>query len=708
MVLVLAASFALGALLGRGASAASAKPWMDSSKPPAQRTDELLAHMSLDEKIAMLHGVSGSPYTGHIPANKRLGIPALNFQDGPAGVGHKMTGVTQLPAPVAGAASWDRAVMRHYGAILGAEQSGQGADVALAPTINIVRDPRWGRAFETLGEDPYLTSQLGVADIQGIQHQGEIAQVKHWDAYNQETHRNTKQDDVLVSRRVLHEIYMPAFKAAIDQGQVGSLMCSYNELHGTFACENPYLLTTVLRKQWGFKGFVTSDWHGTHSTVASAKAGLDMQMPLGTYFGDRLKAAVKSGKVSKTLIDAKVRHILFEMFRFGLFDHPKHGNIKTKVTSPAHARFARRAAEQGTVLLKNKGQILPFGKTIHSIAVIGNDAGQGAKSAGGGSAHVIAPYVVTPYEGIKKRAGKGVTVRYSTGGGDQKGASASAGSNLRQQAVKIARAADVAVVFVNDDESEGKDRTNITLPGDQNQLIEAVAKANSKTIVVLNTGAPVTMPWVKRVAGVIEAWYPGQEDGNAIAAVLFGDVDPSGHLPVTFPQSLKQVPAHTQARWPGVNGKVHYSEGLLVGYRWYDQKHIKPLYPFGYGLSYTHFQMKHLKITPAQSKSGGHVRVSLDIANTGKRAGADVVQLYVGDPAAVGEPPKQLKAFKKIHLKPHAHTRVTFKLDPSAFSYWDSKTRSWKVKNGKYRIKVGDSSKHLPLKGHVSITQMGR
>jgi beta-glucosidase len=327
-------------------------------------------------------------------------------------------------------------------------------------------------------------------------------------------------------------------------------------------------------------------------------------------------------------------------------------------------------------------------------------------TAGGGSSLVVAPYVVIPYEAIRKRAGKGVTVRYAQIGVAPRDSPAPAISDatLRKRAANLARSSDVAVVFVNDYESENKDRADITLPGDQNQLIEAVAKANSNTIVVLNTGAPVIMPWVKQVAGIIEAWYPGQEDGNAIASVLFGDVNPSGHLPVTFPKSLKQVPAHTQARWPGVDGKVHYSEGLLVGYRWYDEKGIKPLYPFGYGLSYTHFQMQHLKITPAQIKSGGRVRVSFEIANTGKRAGADVVQLYVGDPASVSEPPKQLKAFRKVHLQAHAHTKVTLQLDSSAFSYWDSDARRWAVKDGTYRIYVGDSSRHLPLKGRVKIS----
>jgi beta-glucosidase len=661
--------------------------------------------MTLDEKIAMLHGVSGSPYIGHIPANKRLGIPALNLEDGPAGVGDELTGVTELPAPVAAAASWDRQIMRHYGAVLGAEDRGKGVNVALAPMMNIVRDPRWGRAFETLSEDPYLTSQLGVAEIQGIQHQGVIAQAKHWDVNNQETHRHT--GNVRVSRRALHEIYMPAFKAAVQQGHIGSLMCAYNKVRSKFACENPYLLTEVLRQQWGFKGFVTSDWGATHSTVASAKAGLDMEMSRGTYFGAPLKAAVRSGKVSKALIDAKVHHILLEMFRFGLFDHPSTGSVDATVTSPAHARFARHAAEQGSVLLKNKHHILPLGKETQSIMVVGRDAGPGAMTAGGGSSLVVTPYVVIPYEAIRKRARKGVTVRYAQIGVAPRGSPAPAISDatLRKRAAGLARSSDVAVVFVNDYESENKDRAHITLPGDQNQLIEAVAKANSNTIVVLNTGAPVTMPWVKQVAGIIEAWYPGQEDGNAIASVLFGDVNPSGHLPVTFPKSLKQVPAHTRARWPGVDGTVHYSEGLLVGYRWYGEKNIKPLFPFGYGLSYTHFQMQHLKITPARIKSGGRVRVSFDIANTGKRAGADVVQLYVGDPASVGEPPKQLKAFRKVHLQSHAHTQVTFQLGSSAFSYWDSDAQRWAVKAGTYRIYVGDSSRHLPLKGKVEITR---
>jgi beta-glucosidase len=811
--------------------------------------------MSLDEKIAMLHGAPGSPFEGYVPANKRLGIPALKMLAGPAGVnqGDVTGGVTQLPAPVAGAASWNLKIMRHYGTLIGAETLGKGANLNLGTAINIVRDPRWGRAFEMLGEDPYLTSKLVVAEINGIQHRGVLAQAKHWDAYNQETHRNTEQDDVLVSRRVLHEIYMPAFKAAIKQGHVSSLMCSYSVVNGKFACENPYLLTGVLRNQWAFKGFVVSDWWATHSTVAAAKAGLDVEMPNSTYFSTRLKAAIQSGKVGKSLINAKVRRILFEMFRFGLFDRPNRGGIEAVVTNPAHARFARRAAEQGTVLLKNKDRVLPLGKATQSIAVIGADAGPDVMTAGGGSAYVIAPYVVTPLQGIKKRAGGRVSVQYvqgdapygslpiirskyltspSTKGHGLRGeyytnadfsgspafirvdstidfskrheprgkglsgkwsarwsgmlTPAKSGTyrfslladgisklyvggkpviidrvegyeGLRVRSAKVkltarhpvkirveyahkkvgalnrskgliklgwlppgttppsiekaaqaARQASIAVVFAGHFESEGYDLDSLALPGIQNRLIDAVAKANPNTVVVLNTGMPVAMPWLKQVAGVIEAWYPGQEDGNAIAAVLFGDVNPSGHLPVTFPRNLEQVPAHTQARWPGVDGKVHYSEGLLVGYRWYDRKHIKPLYPFGYGLSYTHFQMKHLKIAPSQMKSAGRVRVSFDIANTGKRAGADVVQLYIGDPASVSEPPKQLKAFKKVYLKAHEHKKVMFKLDPSAFSYWTGDAKGWAVKDGKYRIDVGDSSRHLPLTGQVRIARAGR
>jgi beta-glucosidase len=819
----------------------SSRPWMNTSLSPDRRADLLIARMTLDEKIALLHGAPGSAYVGYVPANTRLGIPALYLEDGPAGVADGMTDVTELPAPVAGAASWDPSVMKKYGQVIGTEEAGKGANITLAPTINIVRDPRWGRAYESLGEDPYLTGQMAAAEIQGIQRQGEIAQVKHWAVYNQETNRNTPADDAIVSDRAMQEIYFPAFQDAIDLAHVGGVMCSYSTINGAYACQNPYL-DQILRDQFHFPGFTTSDWSATHSTTLSATHGLDMQMPDGSYYGAALRAAVVSGHVSMATLNQHVHNILRTMFALRLFDHRRTGSPSATVTSPQHTQVALQTAEEGTVLLKNDSGILPFDTSkIHSIAVIGDDAGPDARTAGGGSASVDAPYVVTPYQGIANRAGSSVHVQYAPGvaadsqlpvvtsqylkpalgGGDGltaqfynnmtlggssvltrtnpnidftwNGGSPGNGVNATQwsakwtgtltppatgsytfslasdggtrlyingqliidnwsdqaahtetgavsltankpaqievdyyhrdgesslislrgqisgdpslldRAVQLARASDVAVVFASDFEHEGADLTNIDLPAPQNQLIAAVAGANPDTIVVLNTGSAVTMPWVDSVKGILEEWYPGQEDGNASAAVLFGDVNPSGKLPVTFPRSLADVPASTPQQWPGVTGQVQYAEGLLVGYRWYDAKQIAPLFPFGYGLSYTTFSFGDLTVAPPLASSNSNITVDADVVNTGSRAGAEVVQLYLSDPAPAGEPPRQLKGFQKVMLQPGQTQHVHFTLDPRAFSYWNELANGWAVADGTYQVLVGDSSGNLPLQGSFQV-----
>jgi beta-glucosidase len=817
-------------------------PWVHSGAPIPVRVGEVISQMTLDDKIAMVDGTGFSfgtaGYVGHIAANPGLCIPGLNLEDGPQGVADGVPGVTQLPAPVALAAAWDPELAREYGSVVGSEERGKGADVNLGPTVNIVRDPRWGRAFETYGEDPYLAGQTAAGFITGVQSQGVLSQVKHWAVYNQETNRNTPADDALVSQRTMQEIYMPQFKAAVTQARAASVMCSYATVNGHYACENDYLLS-VLKQQWKFPGFVTSDWGATHSTVPSALAGLDMQMPGGQgfgtdYYGQPLKHAVLAGRVPMTVLNGMVSRILTEMFRFDLFDHPPTGSLTAVVTTPAHAQAGREAAEAGTVLLKNAGGVLPVqpGRD-KSIAVIGSDGGRYAMTSGGGSAAVIAPYIVTPEQGITARgAASGVRVSYAQGdvpvsGALQtvpaeafprgltatyynnttfSGAPAATGTvpdvalawggkppasgvnpsgwsakftgtvslpaagqyalslslsgtasvsingkpafttqtsfngvaratlqlpagrvrievdyadtipfpsdgvtlgwappqtpSLLSQAVAAAKKADLAVVFASNFETEGADLTTIDLPASENRLISAVAAANPNTVVVLNTGSAVTMPWLNQVKGVIEAWYPGQDDGDEIAAVLFGDVNPSGKLPVTFPRSLAQVPASTAAQWPGVNGKVHYSEGVLVGYRWYTTRKITPLFPFGAGLSYTSFAFSGIRVRPARD---GHLVVSADITNTGRRAGADVAQLYVGDPAQTGEPAEQLKGFQRVTLRPGQTRRVSFTLDRSAFAWWNERSGGWTVSPGTYALMVGDSSANLPLIAHVTV-----
>jgi beta-glucosidase len=821
-------------------AAADSCPWVGSTAPLADRVAQVVSRLTVDEKIRLVHGAAGSAYVGYVPAIPRLCIPALKLEDGPGGVADGMTGVTQLPAPVAVAASWDTALARAYGAVVGAEEWGKGANVNLGPTVNIVRDPRWGRAFETYGEDPYLTGRIGAGYIAGVQGEGVMAQVKHWVAYNQEFFRNTPADDVIVDRRTLHEIYMPQFQTAVEAG-VSSVMCAYSTINGAWACANAYTQDSVLKGSWRFPGFITSDWGATHGAEPFAAGGLDLQMPDSSFFGAPLDSAVRAGRVPMSRLDDMVGRILTQEFRFHLFEREPTGSPSSVVTDSAHAALARAVAEQGTVLLKNSGDLLPLSAAkVRSIAVIGADAGRDAMTGGGGSAAVVPPYVVTPYEGVVRRAGRGIVVRYAQGiqppngtlppvppgvlapaSGAGRGLSAefyntmdlsgpvvaarvdsqvaanwhdrppAAGVNadkwsarwtgtlmppasgtytfsltsddgsrlfvngakvienwrdqapitetgtvtltagqpvrievdfyqnaggdsislgwrlpsptsLLEEAVAAAESSDVAIVFASAFETEGADLADVALPGEQNRLIEAVAAANHHTIVVLNTGSAVTMPWIDSVRAVLEAWYPGQEDGNAIASVLFGDVNPSGKLPVTFPRRLADVPAATPARWPGVNGTVEYAEGLLVGYRWYQARNVAPLFPFGFGLSYTTFRVAGLRVT----RSGGRsVTVSAEIANTGRRAGADVVQVYVGAPASTGEPPWQLKAFRKVRLEPGERQRVTVVLDSSAFAQWDGAAGRWVTARGTYRIGVGDVSADLPLRASVALQE---
>jgi beta-glucosidase len=647
--------------------------------------------MTLDQKVTLMTGSLGSSYTGYTPAIPALCIPALNLEDGPAGVGDLMTGVTQLPAPVTVADTWDTAAEQAYGRLIGEEQAAKGTTVDLGPTINIVRDPRWGRAFESIGEDPYLNGQLGVADIRGVQGAGVMAQVKHFAVYNQETNRNTLLDNAIVSTQTMQEIYLPAFQAAVQQGDVASVMCAYSEINGVSACQNPYTLTDVLRKQFGFGGFVTSDWFATHSTADSANAGLNQDMPgYDGFYGLSLEAAVALGAVSQGTVNTLVSQILTEMFAFGLFDGSPSGSASATVTSAAHQAEAASLAEEGTVLLKNANGALPLSSTDSSIAVIGAEASLNPQTAGGGSAGVSSSGTITPLQGIGAAAPSGVSVKYDAG-------------ILPVTAAALAKSSSVAVVFVGDSDTEGADETGIDLSLTDNALISAVAAANPNTIVVLNTGSAVTMPWLASVKGVLEAGYPGQEDGTAIASVLFGDSDPSGHLTVTFPTSLSQVPASTLAQWPGLLGQVQYSEGLDVGYRWYDSKALTPLFPFGYGLSYTSFKFSDLRV--GSLAKGGTATVTATVTNTGSRSGADVAQLYVTDPAADGQPPRQLEGFQRVSLQPGQGTTVTFELTQQSLQYWDTSTNAWATSAGDYAIEVGDadSASSLPLSGTLSV-----
>jgi beta-glucosidase len=818
----------------------------------AQRTaDDLVTQLTLDEKISLVHGDAFGPpgFAGHVPGIPRLGIPDLYLSDGPNGVGNGNTGVTAFPVAEADAASFDTSLVRQFGAALGAEHIGKGHNEALAPTVNILRVPYWGRVAETFGEDPYLTSQMAVAEVTGIQSQHVIATPKHFAGNNQETYRlgvNPDGNNVneFISRRALNEIYFPAFKAAVAQGGTGAVMCAYNQVNGEYSCQNGDLLASALKAAWGFDGFVVSDWFdATTDTVKAANAGMDMEMPLGTHFGDALKQAIAAGQVPMSRLDDMVRRILTAELAVGLFGHPVANPPLADVSTPAHRQLAAQIAEQGSVLLKNDRGVLPFGRRVHSVAVIGYDAGDHFQYTEGGSGAVLPSELVSPLQGITTRARSSVKVTYAQGtlgdvalpalpgrvltpssgtgpgltgtyygntdfsgtpvaarvdatpsvngtpsipglppawsvrwtgtltaatpgayrfsvsgngafrvviGGKviaqtpyadfatlaQGMADLTAGTPvpitveyaavaaigpsalsigwqapdpaMAAQAVQAARGSDVAVVFVNDVTGEGSDRSSLAIPGDQDQLIAAVAAANPRTVVVLNTGGAVLMPWLGQVAGVIESWYPGQEFGTAIAALLWGDANPSGRLPMTFPASDAQV--HASANFPGTilsgpsgaQPTVTYTEGIDVGYRWYDALGQTPLFPFGYGLSYTAFRYSGLRVAPAGSGSagsggpGGHgVVVHVRVTNTGQRAGADVVELYVGMPASTGEPPRQLKGFAKVDLAPGASTEVSFTLGPAALSIWDTGSGGWVLRAGTYRAMVGDSSSDI-------------
>lgn len=525
---------------------------------------------------------------------------------------------------------------------------------------------------------------MDVAEIRDIQEEGVIAEAKHYAANNQETERKTINE--VIDERTLREIYLPAFKAAMKEGDAGAIMCAYPSVNGQCGCENTHLLKDILRGEWGFEGFVQSDYTATHSTVPAALAGLDLEMKHDDYYDSGMKAAIAQGRLNESVVDTMLIRRFSQMFRFGLFDH----SLPAKpIPTAEDGDIARSIAEQSSVLLKNRQGLLPLRvREIHSVALIGPYAGA-AHTGGGGSSAVTPLYTVSPVEGIRNLFGAGVAVSYNDGSDPV-------------AAAKLAASADVALVMVGNKDREGHDRPNLSLPANQDELVSSVAAANRRTAVVLKTGGPVLTPWLSQVAAVLEVWYLGEEDGNAVANLLFGKANPSGKLPLTFPKAESDTPAHTPKQYPGVNGEVVYSERLEVGYRWYDAEKIPPLFPFGYGLSYTTFALRHLSVS-GPTRADKRVVVGVDISNTGERAGADVIQVYVGDPVASGEPPGQLKGFKKVMLEPGKTKHVTMSLDGRAFSIWDAAAHQWRMVHGHFGISAGDSSRELPLRGNVTI-----
>jgi beta-glucosidase len=684
VVALFAAVFAISA---SAAPTSSSHPWMNKSLSPLKRAQLLVKTMTLDEKVEQIHMADIKAHPREVPGIERLDIPTFKITNGPVGVGPGDSRIpvpaTALPSALALSATWDPNLASEYGRVAGTETADLGEQVLEGPGVNITRVPQNGRNFEYFGEDPFLSGWMAVAEIRAIQQQGVIAMVKHYAANSQESNRKTINEKI--GLRTLHEIYLPAFGAAVKQGQVDAVMCAYPSVNGEFNCQNTYLLKDVLRHQWGFQGFVQSDYTATHSTIPAARAGLDLEMKHDSHYDADMKAAVQSGKLPMSVLNGLLIPRYTEMFRLGMFDHP--ATVKP-IPAETDGVIARSIAEQGAVLLKNADHQLPLkADAIHSIALIGPYAGK-AMTGGGGSSHVKPIYTVTPMDGLKKEVPAGVTITFNDGA-DPATAAALAGKS------------DVAIVMVGNRDSEGHDRPNLSLPDNQDQLISAVAAANPHTVVVLKTGGPVLMPWLDKVTAVLEAWYPGEEDGNAVADLLFGKADPSGKLTMTFPKTESDTPAHTPQQYPGVDGTAVYSEGLKVGYRWYDAEKIKPLFPFGFGLSYTTFALDHL--TVSREDANGMVHVGLDVRNTGSVAGADVAQVYVADPASAGEPPHQLKGFAKVDLKPGESKHLSITLDSRTFSVWSAKAKRWQVVPGRFEILAGDSSRNLPLHGSVEI-----
>ncbi|MFG2942018.1 glycoside hydrolase family 3 C-terminal domain-containing protein [Streptomyces sp. NPDC048282] len=763
------------------------------------RVAALVAGMTLDEKLSFVHGGTDPQalgQAGYIPGVPRLGIPELRLTDGPAGV-RVNEHATAMPAPVALASSFDDRLAREFGRTVGRDGRALGQDVLLAPMTNTIRVPYAGRNFETFSEDPLLSSRMVAGEVEGVQSQGLIATVKHYAENNQEDNRMGV--NVNVDEQTLRQIELPAFEAAVEAG-AGAVMCSYNSVNGSHGCGSDELLDSILKEQWGFTGWVMSDWGATHATTDIVN-GLDQEMPSGVHLGEELKTAITDGTIPVSELNDSVARILQEMAKFGLLDGAA---TKRPARDPkGGAKVAQKVAESGAVLLKNTGKALPLTGEDTSIGLIGPTA-KTPKVTGGGSSNVVPDSAASPLDTITARAGRHATVRYAAGGdntgvpipasalspalpidadgsipvtpdasfyysgtltvpadGDysfvfdlpaaygalkidgnsvitgflgsssatvhltagthslQAGALAiqggptkvrlswvtpQAAQAARDQAVALARQVQTPVVFAYDDGTEGYDRKNLSLPADQDGLISAVADANPNTIVVLNTGSSITMPWLSKVKAVLDMYYPGENGAEATAGLLYGDVNPSGKLTQTFPASESATPvAGDPLRYPGVGDQENYSEGVYVGYRWYDKERAAPLFPFGYGLSYTSFAYRDLAVR----QSHGALTVSFTLKNTGTRTGAEVAQVYVGASPATTAPQavRALGGYQKVRLRPGESKTVRIRVDAQQLKYWNTSARAWVLGTGKRDVWAGSSSRTLPLHGSVGVTR---
>jgi beta-glucosidase len=680
--------------------------------------------MSEQEKLSLVFGYFGSPMqgrdgpppaarmgsAGYVPGIPRLGIPPQWLTDAGLGVATQRDSTdayrerTALPSGLATAASWNPAMAERGGAMIGGEARASGFNVLLGPALNLVREPRGGRSFEYAGEDPLLAGTIAAAQIRGIQSQHVIAVAKHFALNDQETGRTVLSADI--AEAAARESDLLAFEIAIELGHPGAVMCAYNRINDVYACQDRWLLEQVLDTDWGFPGYVMSDWGAVHSTADSALAGLDQEsahsFDSAPYYGAALKKAVDGGQVPMSRLDEMPARILRSMFAVGVVDHPIQADARIDLA--ADQRVAEADEEQGIVLLKNAGALLPLAHTVQRLVVVGGHADRGVIS-GGGSSTVFPPgidavpglgpqgfpgpvvYLPSPPLAAIMEQVPQAQIRYVPG------------DNIAQ-AVAAARSADRVVVFATQWEAESTD-ARLELDGDQNKLITAVAAANPHTVVVLETGGPVLMPWLDKVAGVLEAWYPGSGGGEAIARVLFGTVDPSGHLPVSFPASREQLP-HPELPGTGLPAgqpfAVRYDAGAAVGYKWYQAKRIRPLFAFGYGLSYTRFGYGGLA---ARVAADGRLAVSFTVRNLGRASGAAVAQVYAGPTMTSArsgwEAPRRLAGWSRVELPAGASRRLSVEIDPRLLAVFDAGSQRWRRAAGTYELWLGGSSDHLPV-----------
>lgn len=706
--------------------------YLNPSKPLEERVEDALQRMTLEEKVGVLHAQSKFCSRGV----QRLGIPELWTTDGPHGIRPEVLwdeweqaawtndSCVAFPALTALAATWNPGLAELYGRSLGEEALYRGKDVVLGPGVNIYRTPLNGRNFEYMGEDPLLASRMVVPYIKGLQSNGVAACVKHYALNNNEVNRHTS--NVIVDDRTLYEIYLPAFKAAVTEGGAWSIMGSYNLYQNQHGCHNKRLLCDILRDEWGFDGVVISDWGGTHDTAEAVENGLDLEFGSWTngltngrsnaydnyYLADPYLKMLREGKADMATLDNKVRNVLRLIFRTAMKSDKGFGSL----CSDEHYAAARRIGAEGIVLLRNKGNLLPLDPSKpQNILVVGENAVK-MMTVGGGSSSLKVQRETSPLDGLRAQAPAGSTVVWERGYvGDPTGEynGVTSGQDLSESrsaerliadAADAARRADI-VIFVGGlnkatgQDCEDSDRESLALPYNQDAVIEALVAANPRTVVVNVSGNAVAMPWADKVPAILQAWFLGSESGNSLADVIFGRVNPSGKLPMTFPVRLDDVAAHAVGEYPGTKRAdsdivdIRYNEGVLVGYRWFDTKKIRPLFAFGHGLSYTTFGYGKLSADASKIGPDGAMTLSVDVTNTGSRAGAETVQLYISDTkASVKRPAKELKNFAKIYLEPGQTKTVTFTVRPSDLAFFDAGAHAWKAEPGEFRAHVGAAS----------------